>query len=231
MHDCPSKMTGFEAYVKFLALRRHFTDHNYDFHKYNGKIRASEEKYKKDRKIYYFFERLVLTHREDTIVEFLLSSFVMSKNPSKVWIQDLICNSELKYSDYRLMKSNLPTIVENDFNLIIEYCVENKIDFNDLFFTDGKKHPPIVKLFLSDKISLETITIIDKIIYFVDNLNKKLTDSVWKSVSFGIQKYKAFVDVDLNFYKNLLRDKVYVIYGISNGPRGTGENSDNDDRS
>jgi hypothetical protein len=209
-------MTGFEAYVKFLALRRHFTDHNYDFHKYNGKVKASEEKYRKDRKIYYFFERLVLTRKEEIIVEFLLSSFIMSKNPSKVWIQDLISSSELKYSEYRLLKDNLSKIIEDDFNLIISFCVTHEIDFNDLFYTDGKKHPPIIKLFLSDKISIETVIVIDKIIHFTENLDKKLTDSVWKSVLFGIQKYKPFLKIDLNFYKNLLRDKVYVIYGISN---------------
>lgn len=208
-------MTGFEAYVRFLALRRHFTDEYYDFHKYNGKIRASEEKYKKDRKTYYYFERLVLLHKEKDIVEFLLSSFVMSDNPSKVWIPDIISSSELKYSEYRILKQNLPNIVEKDFDVIINYCIEKNIDFNNLFLPDGKTHPPIVKLFLSDQISIETLVIIDNIIHFVVNLDKSLTDSIWKSISFGIRKYRPFLCIDNSHYKNLLREKVYVIYGVS----------------
>lgn len=208
-------MTGFEAYVTFLALRRHFTDESYDFHKYNGKLRASEEKYKKDRKTYYYFERLVLIHKDKDIVDFLLSSFVMSDNPSKIWIPDLISNSELKYSQYRLLKQNLENIISEDFDTIISHCLGNDIDFNDIFNTNGKTHPPIVKLFLSDKISLETLIIIDNIIHFVKNLDKLLTDSIWKSISFGICKYRPFLCIDNSHYKNLLREKVYVIYGVS----------------
>ena len=30
----------YEAYVKYLALKSHFSDLNYDFFKYNGKVKA-----------------------------------------------------------------------------------------------------------------------------------------------------------------------------------------------
>ena len=31
---------SFNLYVKYLALKKHFTTDGYDYHKYNGKIRA-----------------------------------------------------------------------------------------------------------------------------------------------------------------------------------------------
>ena len=38
-------MTGFEVYKMYLALKQHFTKPDYDFWKYNGKIRANEKSF------------------------------------------------------------------------------------------------------------------------------------------------------------------------------------------
>ena len=36
-------MTGFEVYKMYLALKQHFTKEKYNYHKYHGKVRASED--------------------------------------------------------------------------------------------------------------------------------------------------------------------------------------------
>ena len=36
-------VTGFEVYKMCLSLKQHFTKPDYDYYKYNGKIRANEK--------------------------------------------------------------------------------------------------------------------------------------------------------------------------------------------
>ena len=48
------KMTGFECYKTYLALKHHFTNQSYDYFKYNGKTKANEQTFK-TRKDRYFF--------------------------------------------------------------------------------------------------------------------------------------------------------------------------------
>ena len=38
-------MTGFEVYKTYLALKQHFTKQEYDYFKYNGKVRANENSF------------------------------------------------------------------------------------------------------------------------------------------------------------------------------------------
>ena len=52
-------MTGFEVYKTYLALKQHFTKTDYDYEKYRGKVRASEQSFEQrlDR---YFFKKLAV---------------------------------------------------------------------------------------------------------------------------------------------------------------------------
>ena len=43
--------SGYLAYLKYLALQRHFTS-NYDYHKFAGKVKASTDAYQKRNDMY-----------------------------------------------------------------------------------------------------------------------------------------------------------------------------------
>jgi hypothetical protein len=78
----------------------------------------------------------------------------------------------------------------------------------DDVFDCSKGHPPILKKFLSGKISLETLVIYDKIFLFGNNFDRKLKDPVWESVSKRIKKYSAFLNIDVPRYKTILKEIV-----------------------
>ena len=69
---------GFEAYKTYLALKRHFTS-DYNYFKYNGKIRASEESFlrRNDR---FFFRKLSKKYNKEELVDFYVSNFIISNN-------------------------------------------------------------------------------------------------------------------------------------------------------
>jgi hypothetical protein len=63
-------------------------------------------------------------------------------------------------------------------------------------------------MFLSGKISPETMVIYDKIFLFGNNFDKQLNDPVWETVSRRLKKYSSFLNIDVPRYKNILKEIV-----------------------
>jgi len=70
----------------------------------------------------------------------------------------------------------------------------------------SKGHPPVLKRFLSGKISIETLIIYDKIFLFGKKFDKKLSDPVWETVSLKMKKYNPFLNIDVFQFKKILRE-------------------------
>jgi len=86
-----------------------------------------------------------------------------------------------------------------------ELLLENNLDE---VFNCSKGHPLLLKRYLGGEISLETLTILEKVFSFVENFNKKLTDPVWETVSMKINKYKPFLNINVFQFKKVLREIV-----------------------
>ena len=69
-------MTGFEVYKMYLALKQHFTKEKYDYHKYRGKVRASEDAFEQ-RHDRYFFKKLA-TNSTLSLTEFIFHDAIES---------------------------------------------------------------------------------------------------------------------------------------------------------
>jgi len=63
-------------------------------------------------------------------------------------------------------------------------------------------------MFLSGKISPETMVIYDKIFLFGNNFDKKLQDPVWETVSKKIKKYSSFLNIDVLKYRKILKEVI-----------------------
>ena len=68
--------------------------------------------------------------------------------------------------------------------------------------------PIVLKKYLGGEISLETLTILEKVFSFVKNFDKKLNDPVWESVSLKIKKYLPFININVFQYKKILRELI-----------------------
>jgi hypothetical protein len=76
---------------------------------------------------------------------------------------------------------------------------------------DGSRHPQILKEYLSSRVSLETMVILDHILDYKKKWDKKLTDPVWESVSMKMKKYSPFLNIDIPRYKKILKE--VIIHG------------------
>ena len=192
------KVTPYQVYTEYLALKSHFTNKNYDYFKYNKKVRATLTSFNR-RKDKYFFERTSRKLSDKEIVDFLVSNFVATDSPSNLWIGSLINGGEQVYIEWTKRQQSLTYLFKEQSS---ELFSENKLD--DVF-NCSKGHPPVLKKFLSGKISLETLVIYHKIFLFGSTFDKQLLDPVWESVSLKLKKYSPFINIDVSNYKKILR--------------------------
>jgi len=193
------KVTPFETYRTYLSMKSHFTNPKFDFFKYGGKSRATITSFNK-RKDKYWFEKTSRKYSDQEVVDFLLANFATTDNPQNLWIGEIINSGERNYSQWMKRNQSLTYLFKEQSN---ELLLENNL--NEVFDC-SKGHPIILKKYLGGEISLETLTILEKVFSFVKNFDKKLTDPVWESVSLKIKKYNPFLNINIFPFKKILRD-------------------------
>ena len=77
-----------------------------------------------------------------------------------------------------------------------------------MFSMDGSRHPDILKSYLRDDISIETLVILDRILGFRNDWDNKLSDPVWETVSMRMKKYSPFLNIEVSRYKKILKQVV-----------------------
>mgnify|MGYP001392885781 CR=1 FL=1 len=196
------KVKPFDVYKSYLGLKNHFTKEKYDYQKYGGKSRASLESFYK-RRDRFFFEKISRQKNDSEVVEFFVSNFVTCDDPQTLWIGEIVRNGEQNYTDWKRRLQSLSYTFKSE----IEDVFTGK-DFDAMFRIEGTKHPQIIKEFLGKNLSLETFVILNKVIGFKDNFDKKLSDPVWKFLSMRISKYDSFIHIDVFKFKKILKEVI-----------------------
>ena len=195
------KVTPFETYRTYLSMKSHFTNPKFDFFKYGGKSRATITAFNK-RKDKYWFEKTSRKYSDQQVLDFLLSNFVIADNPQNLWIGEIINSGERNYADWMRRKQSLTYLFKEQSEKLLS---ENELE---TVFDCSKGHPVILKKYLGGEISLETLTILEKVFSFVRDFDKKLTDPVWETVSLKIKKYIPFININVYNYKKILKEVI-----------------------
>ena len=195
------KVTPFETYQTYLSMKSHFTNRKYDFFKYGGKSRATMTSFNR-RKDKYFFEKTSRKYSDEEVMDFLLANFINADNPQNLWIGEIINSGERTYAEWMRRKQSLTYLFKEQSK---ELLSEN--DLNEVF-NCSKGHPLVLKRYLGGEISLETLTILEKVFSFRKEFDKKLKDPVWETVSLKIKKYIPFININTFSYKKILRELI-----------------------
>jgi len=196
------KVTPFETYRTYLSMKSHFTNPKFDFFKYGGKSRATMASFNK-RKDKYWFEKTSRKYSDEEILNFLLANFVNTENPQNLWIGEIINSGERNYAEWMRRKQSLTYLFkEQSTELLLGK------NLNEVFDCSKNKHPVVLKKYLGGEISLETLTILEKVFSFVKNFDKKLTDPVWETVSLKIKKYIPFININVYNYKKIIKEVI-----------------------
>ena len=150
----------------------------------------------------FWFEKFSRQKNDKEVVDFFVSNFVSTTDPSRMYIGELVKNGEERYVDWKKRTQSLSYVFKEE----TEYLFKDKKV--DEVFDCSKGHPIVLKKFLGGNISLETLVIYDRILGYGNNFDKKLKDPVWETVSRRVRKYTPFLNIDVFRYKKILKEVV-----------------------
>ena len=131
----------YEAYVKYLALKSHFSDKNYDFFKYNGKVKAWRTTFEQRKDKYFFYK---LSKKKDPI-EYLVANFVGSDDFYIGNIRE--DKSDEVYMEWKKRREALGYTFKSDLSKMKE-------DFNENIIVPKNEHPYLLRLYMRGDLSL-----------------------------------------------------------------------------
>ena len=187
--------SAFECYKEYLAIKNHFSRPDYDYFKYNGKIRSNLDSFEK-RKDKLFFQKLA---KHPDVHNFLVAN--LSEN-EKHWIRDLAYSedAEKTYRNWLKKQQSLTYIFRQELSKLDD-------DFNNNFNCKSNEHPLLLKKFLGNEISLETLCLLLEFTGAKKHWNSKMQyDLVYDIVRTKIEKYSPFIKADKENLKNIVLD-------------------------
>lgn len=181
--------TVFDLYKLVEALRLHFQTDTYDYFKYNGSIHRKEEKFQENKSKFHYvklFEKFKRTNIDP--VDFIVATMVSGKYK---WIGDISTGhknylaSEKKFQSFEYM-----------FEQDIARLYSENPSFSQWIKPNPEEYPDLLIEIITEKLSLETMIVLDDIFKLFDEVWKKYDDgmdSVFKGLQTKVQKYRPFV--------------------------------------
>lgn len=191
--------SGYGAYLLFLALRTHFNNGSYDFFQMHGKLRANKESYQK-RHDKYFFEKLAKEYNTTDLRDFFVANLLNDRHYITEMLDDV---SKDHYNFYKRRHQALSYFFKNDLDQLFVSSIcgpfELKLD----------EYPPIIISYLNNRITHETMVVLNEFICFSNKFDKYLSDDIiWSKISLKLRKYKPFVKYDKVRMKSILKEKI-----------------------
>ena len=194
--------SGFASYIMFHALKQHFTTKSYDYIKYNGKIKLTQDHFLKD-KCKYSYYKLSRKYNLDELKDFLISNFV---DREIKWVGDLTNEEgESTYLKWKKRNQSLTYIFTENVE-----CLFDKVNKPDeLLVVRSGRFPRLLQETMEGNIEVETLCILNDIMSFVSMWDSKVDDDIiYPEWSRKIIKYTPFIDFDKTKYTNILKQKL-----------------------
>ena len=202
-------MIPLDVYRTYLSVRNHFTNDNYNFFKFGGKTKASSSAFEK-RRDRYIFDKVSKDYKDDEVALLFVSNFIAKE---KFWIGNTLSEESRNiYTMWRKKIQSLSYIFENDVKVIIDEINDREIDFDSVFKIQDGQHPIILRLTLADRISLESFLILNKILDFFPQFNRRIEETIiWPDYYKKCVKYEPFVKVDMTRFKFILKKQLNLV--------------------
>lgn len=172
-----SYLTPLETAKIILGISLHFKSDKFDASKYNFKTQLTQASYDK-RKDKYFFAKIAKKYiNESTIRDYAIGNLVEAPG---LWVGKF---DENNYIKWRGRLRSLEYRFEKDLKELVTYCGGVG---NALMAKEGE-FPEVYNLWLQDKITAETITILESQTQFTKKI--KVPIELWSDRKRLIEKY------------------------------------------
>jgi len=186
-------MDGYKVYQYYLACKLHFTSEKYNVFESGGRTRGTREAFyaRNDR---YIFEKLARKFTTDRdIIDYFVANFAYG-------------NNDVVYSDgeaigyhtiWKKRKESRTKFFTDDLAVMLTELENNNLKGDCLLNSNGVEYPVALKLFIGNKIGIETLRMIDDIHSFLNVWKgNPTTGLIWENEFRIIDKLKGFVKYD-----------------------------------
>lgn len=187
---------SYEAYIKYLAMKKHFTTDGYDYFKYNGKVKASFDTFTA-RNDAYFFAKLA---KQDDYQNLILANMLVNPN---IWVREIL--GEEAHEVYVAWKRKQDSLTHSFKSLLSNGPLLD--DWQSNFIVRDGQHPHIMTLYNQKEISLEDFTILTHTANIFSYWGEKIVDKIIARDIIRLAiKYKPFLNYDEKKFKELIRE-------------------------
>ena len=193
-------MDGFKAYKYYMAIKLHFTSSKYNVFETRGHVKGTRDTFlsRNDR---YIFEKLAQKYDDREIIQFFVSNFAYGNDTA------IYGNSEAEelYSEWQRRKQSITKIFIDDLTNIMNMCDVHRFTTDGILKSKNGELPVLTSMFLSGKITIETMRMIDDIEPFLHSWeNDPMLKIVMGDKLLRAEKLKGFVKYD--------KDKITKIF-------------------
>lgn len=193
-------MDGFKAYKYYMAIKLHFTSAKYNVFATRGSVKGTRDAFnaRNDR---YIFEKLGQKYDDREIIQFFVSNFAYGNDTA------IYGNSEAEelYSEWQRRKQSITKIFIDDLTNIMNVCDVHRFTTDGIFKSRNGDLPVLTSMFLSGKISIETMRMLDDLEPFLESWeNDPMLKIVMGDKLLRAEKLKGFVKYD--------KDKITKVY-------------------
>jgi len=186
-------MDGFKAYKYYMAIKLHFTTEKYNVFETRGHVKGTREAFN-SRNDRYIFEKLAQKYTDDKdMIQFFVSNFAYGNDTA------IYGNGEADelYVDWQKRKQSITKCFIDDLANVMNMCDVHKFNTDGIFKNVDGDLPVLTSMFLSGKISIETLRIIDDLEPFISTWqNDPMMQIVLGDKLLRVQKLKGFVKYD-----------------------------------
>lgn len=194
------RMSSFDTYSLFLALKNHFTQPSYDYFKYHGKTNASPDSFmsRRDR---FQFQKLSRKVNASDMKDFIIANLLAGKS----WVGDFLeDDANDNYLSYVKRKQAFSYVFANELD---KFFSENPPEC--AFKSKNGQMPPVLNSLMSGTISPETFAILNHFIGFSKVFDEKLKDDyIWEKYKTTVNKLYPFLEFDKKKLSVILKEKI-----------------------
>lgn len=179
-----TRVSGFETWSIYMAIKLHFGEGNYDAFKFNFKGPRLKESTFQSRRDRYFFEKLARRYvKKKTIIEYFLANILYGQD----WVGNM---TDEAYVNWTAKIQRL----QYSFKEEMSACASHVENFDSLFRPhDGQI--PLYVMHMSGQVSLETLCILDILCNYSRRVVNTVRDPMGlvASLTHRINNYKPFI--------------------------------------
>lgn len=196
------RLSAYETFCLYLALKNHFSKESYNYFKYQGKTNVSKESFM-NRKDRFQFQKLSRMYDDTEMLDFMVANFLHNE---KIWVGDLL-EEEAKdrYMEYLKRKQSITYRFENELDMLITSAG----GIQRLFKLDKDGNLPVISGYYWTIAGIETLALLDYFVSYFDKHDPQFKDDyLWSKIRIKCKKLLPFMDFDKNKIKEILKSRV-----------------------